>query len=100
MSLSNESDLQKTRENSMSEPAEGAIIVSKRALNRLADLQYKLGQEMQVLSAQHSRLMGALMACDANTQRSMMTEYRDQLHAVHSVLSRLCVAIDRHGQES
>jgi hypothetical protein len=54
---------------------------------------------MQTLSAQHSRLMGALMACDANTQRSVMTEYRNQLHEVHSVLSRLCVLIDRHGQE-
>lgn len=84
----------------MSESAEGVIIVSKRALNRLADLQHKLTQEMQALSAQHSRLMGALMACDANTQRSMMLEYRDQLHAVHSVISRLCVVIDRHGQES
>ena len=100
MNLDNKNDQQKMREHSMSDSAEGAIIVSKRALNRLADLQHKLGQEMQVLSAQHSRLMGALMACDANTQRSMMTEYRDQLHAVHSVLSRLCVAIDRHGQES
>jgi hypothetical protein len=55
---------------------------------------------MQVLSSQHSRLMGALMACDANTQRAMMLEYRDQLHSVHSVLSKLCVVIDRHGQEA
>ncbi len=84
----------------MSEPAEGGIIISKRALNRLADLQHKLSQEMQVLSAQHSRLMGALMACDATTQRITMLEYRDQLHAVHSVLSRLCMVIDRHAQES
>lgn len=84
----------------MAEPTEGTAIVSKRALNRLADLQYKLLQEMQTLSAQHSRLMGALMACDANTQRATMLEYRDQLHAVHSVLSRLCMVIDRHAQES
>ena len=84
----------------MSESAEGVIVVSKRALNRLADLQHKLGQEMQTLSAQHSRLMGALMACDANTQRAVMLEYRDQLHAVHSILSRLCVVIDRHGQDA
>jgi hypothetical protein len=84
----------------MSESAESTLIVSKRALNRLADLQHKLTQEMHVLSAQHSRLMGALMACDANTQKSMMLEYRDQLHAVHSILSKLCVVIDRHGQDS
>ncbi len=76
-----------------------AIVVSKRGLNRLADLQHKLSQEMQVLASQHSRLMGALMACDANTQRTMMLEYRDQLHSVHQVLSKLCVVIDRHGQE-
>jgi hypothetical protein len=82
----------------MSESAEGVIVVSKRALNRLADLQHKLTQEMQLLSSQHSRLMGALMACDPHTQRTMMLEYRDQLHAVHSVLTKLCVVIDRHGQ--
>lgn len=77
---------------------DNAVVVSKRALNRLADLQHRLAQEMQVLSSQHSRLMGALMACDANTQRSMMLEYRDQLHSVHLVLSKLCVVIDRHAQ--
>ena len=82
----------------MADSADGTAIVSKRTLNRLADLQHKLGQEMQALSAQHSRLMGALLACDANTQRSMMLEYRDQLHAVHSVISKLCVVIDRQGQ--
>ncbi|MGC3981042.1 MAG: hypothetical protein QM808_07285 [Steroidobacteraceae bacterium] len=84
----------------MSESAAGNIVVSKRALNRLADLHHKLSQEMQVLMTQHSRLMGALMACDATTQRTMMLEYRDQLHAVHSVLTRLCVVIDRHGDDA
>ncbi|MGD9841859.1 MAG: hypothetical protein AB7F79_02870 [Steroidobacteraceae bacterium] len=81
----------------MSESMEG-IYVSKRALNRLADMHHKLFQEVKILSGQHSRLMGALMACDASTQRTMIIEYRDQLHAVHSVLSRLCVAIERHEQ--
>lgn len=83
----------------MSEPA-AATIISKRALSRLADLQHQLSQEMQALSAQHSRFLGALLACDVTTQRAMMMEYRDQLHALHSVLSKLCVIIDRHGQDA
>ncbi len=86
----------------MSDPTETTTssIISKRALNRLADLQHQLAQETQALSSQYTRFMGALMACDASTQRAMMLEYRDQLHAVHSVLSRLCVVIDRNGNDS
>lgn len=84
----------------MSDPVESEIKVSKRAIVRITDLHHKLTQETQSLSTQHSRFVGAMMACDSGTQRTMMLEYRDQLHAVHSVLSRLCVVIDRIGLDA
>ena len=74
--------------------------ISKRSINKLAELQHQLGHELSLLTAQHSRLMGALMACDAATQRGMMLEYRDQLHVVHSILSKLCMILDRYGDTS
>jgi len=83
----------------MAEAAENPSIISKRAQKKLVDLHQKMTREFQHLAGQHSRLMGALMACDANTQRVMLIEYRDQLHAVHTVLSRLCVVIDRQGDD-
>jgi hypothetical protein len=55
---------------------------------------------MQLLSAQHSHFMGALMACDTTTQHAMMIDYRAQLHAVHTVLGQLCVAIDKQSDET
>jgi hypothetical protein len=79
-------------------PAEQtASIFSKRAVVRFADLHYQFNQEVQRLGSRHSHFMGALMACDQDTQRAMMLAYRDQLHAIHVVLSHLCVVIDKYG---
>lgn len=81
----------------MTEPSVVTQVVSKRAVTRLAELQHQLSQQMQMMSAHHSRFLGALMACDAVTQRTMMMEYRDQLHEVHSILSKICLILDRYG---
>ncbi|HVY23374.1 MAG TPA: hypothetical protein VG962_08500 [Steroidobacteraceae bacterium] len=72
-----------------------APIVSKRALQRLAELQHVLSAEMRILSERHSRFLGALMACDAATQQAMMLEYRDQLHSVHAVIAKLRMVLER-----
>lgn len=75
-------------------------IVSKRGLKRLAEMQHQLITEVRSLSEQHSRLLGALMACDMVTQQGMMMEYRDQLYAVHAVLAKLRLLLDRYCEDS
>lgn len=87
-------------ESSMSDPVKPAVIVSKRALQRLAEMQHKLTAEVRSLSEQHSRFLGALMACDAATQQTMMLEYREQLYSVHAVLAKLRLLLDRHCEDS
>lgn len=85
---------------SVPEPAGASVIVSKRALKRLAEMQHHLITEVRSLSEQHSRFLGALMACDTATQQAMMLEYRDQLYSVHAVLAKLRLLLDRHCEES
>lgn len=72
-----------------------APVVSKRALQRLVDLQHVLSAEMRTLTEQHSRFLGALMACDVATQQVMMMEYRDQLHNVHAAIAKLRMLLER-----
>jgi uncharacterized protein YbgA (DUF1722 family) len=77
-----------------------AARISKRSLDRIVDLHQQMSREMRALSAHHSRLLGALMACDAQTQRAMLIEYRDRLHVVHKAIAALSLIIDRLGQGS
>jgi hypothetical protein len=77
-----------------------ASLLSKRALQRLAEMQHALTFEMRGLSEQHSRFIGALMACDTATQQAMMLEYRDQLHAVHAIIAKLRMLLERFCDES
>ena len=86
--------------NAANAPSAASSIVSKRALQRLAEMQHTLTTEMRILADQHSRFLGALMACDAATQQTMMLEYRDQLYSVHTVLAKLRLMLDRHCDES
>lgn len=82
------------------ESAGGTSVLSKRALQRLAEMQHSLTSEMRGLSEQHSRFIGALMACDMTTQQAMMLEYRDRLHAVHTIIAKLRMLLERFGDES
>lgn len=84
----------------MTELRSATTVVSKRALQRLAEAQRSLVSEMRTLSDQHSRFIGALMACDAITQQAALVEYRDQLYSVHSVLAKLRVMLERHCEDS
>lgn len=84
----------------MTDGAENQSILSKRAQKILDDLCFKLTDEVELLSAQYSLLVGSMMACDLNTQYAMMIDYRAQLHAVHTVLGQLCVAIDKQSDET
>ena len=87
----------------MSQPPSDSLkstpIVSKRALQRLAEMQHKLAVEVRTLGEQHSRFLGALMACDTATQQTMMLEYRHQLYSVHAVLAKLRLLLDRHCED-
>jgi len=85
-----------------SEPKENSSsgsIVSKRAAQRLVEMQHALTAEMRTLSERHSRFLGALMACDAATQQAMMLEYRDQLHSVHAIIAKLRLLLERFSEE-
>lgn len=82
------------------DPANTQPIVSKRGLKRLAEMQHRLITEVRALSEQHSRFLGALIACDTATQQTMMLEYRDQLYSVHAVLAKLRLLLDRHCEDS
>lgn len=73
-----------------------STVISKRALQRLAEAQRTLTVEMRSLTEQHSRFIGALMACDAATQQASLVEYRDQLYSVHAALARLRIMLERH----
>lgn len=74
-----------------SEPA----IFSRRAQVMIAELHHSLGQEMKALATHHTRFQGALLACNVETQTAMLQTYRDQLHSVLSVVSRLCITVDK-----
>jgi len=76
-----------------------ASILSKRALQRLAEMQHTLTAEMRALTDQHSRFLGALMACDIATQQAMMMEYREQLHTIHTIIARLRMLLERFSDE-
>jgi hypothetical protein len=78
----------------------GTPRISKRALDRIIDLHQQMTRETRSLAAHHSRLIGAMLACDAQTQRSMIIEYRDRLYAVHQAIAALSLIIDRHGHDS
>jgi len=83
----------------MTDGAENQSILSKRAQKILDDLCFKLTDEVELLSAQYSLLVGSMMACDLNTQYAMMIDYRAQLYAVHKALSQLCAEMDKRGDE-
>jgi len=74
--------------------------VSKRSLERIVDLHQRLTQETRALGAHHSRLLGALLACDAHTQRAMIIEYRDRLHSLHKLIAALSNLIDRYDPDN
>jgi len=74
-------------------------VISKRALQRLAEMQHTLASEVRVLAERHSRFLGALMACDIATQQSMMMEYRDQLHSVHAIIAKLRMILERFSDD-
>lgn len=76
-----------------------STVISKRALQRLAEAQRTLTVEMRALTEQHSRFIGALMACDAATQQTSLLEYRDQLYGVHAALARLRIMLERHCED-
>ncbi|HEX2584903.1 MAG TPA: hypothetical protein VHL14_07215 [Steroidobacteraceae bacterium] len=76
-----------------------ASLLSKRALQRLAEMQHTLTAEMRALTEQHSRFIGALMACDLATQQAMMMEYREQLHTVHTIIAKLRMLLERFSDE-
>jgi len=86
-----------------SEPAKvegaSATIISKRALQRLAEMQHALTAEMRLLSERHSRFLGAMMACDIATQQAMMMEYREQLHSVHAIIAKLRMILERFSDD-
>jgi hypothetical protein len=76
-------------------------IISKRALQRLTEMQHSLSVEIRTLSERHSRFVGALMACDIATQQAMLLEYRDQLHSVHTIIAKLRMVLERfHDNET
>jgi len=76
-----------------------ASVLSKRAVQRLAEMQHSLSAEMRSLSEQHSRFIGALMACDIATQQTMMMEYREQLHTIHTIIAKLRMLLERFSDE-
>lgn len=76
-----------------------STVISKRALQRLAEAQRTLTVEMRALTEQHSRFIGALMACDAVTQQSSLVEYRDRLYGVHAALAKLRIMLERHCED-
>lgn len=75
-------------------------LVSKRALQRLAEAQRSLTSEMRLLSEMHTRFLGALMACDSTTQQNTLMEYREQLYSVHSVLAKLRIMLEKHCEDT
>jgi hypothetical protein len=85
---------------SESRPTDSIVRISKRSLDRIIDLQQQLGREARALAAHHSRFVGATLACDAETQRTLLLEYRDQLHHLHKIIAGLSVIIDRSGGDA
>jgi hypothetical protein len=70
-------------------------LLSKRGMLRLAELQSLLGKEIRALSEQHTRLVGALLACERTVQYTMLGEYREQLHLIHTTVAKIRILLER-----
>lgn len=82
---------------STTEP-KGRTLLSRSAQERLIELQRSLLANVRTLELSHSRLIGALDACDLATQHAMSDEYRNVLKATRQLLERIIAFLDRHAQ--
>jgi hypothetical protein len=71
-------------------------VLSARAQVRLGQLQRVLQHELRALSEHNSRLLGALQACDFDTQYAVFAEFRAQVEAVAAAANRLRGFIDHY----
>ena len=79
----------------LAKPVLAASLLSKRGMQRLAELQSSLGKELRSLSEHHSRLVGALLACERHVQYAMLVEYREQLHLIHTTIAKIRILLER-----
>jgi hypothetical protein len=70
--------------------------LSQRAQDRLNRLHRALHNELRALNEHHTRLMGAMHACDAHTQYAEFLEFRQQVEAVAAASEKLQAFIDHY----
>lgn len=69
-------------------------LLSGRSQQRLAELQRAANQALNDLNQHHNLLVGALLGCDAATQRSMLEEHRARAATAVESLVRLGTFLD------
>jgi hypothetical protein len=70
--------------------------LSHRAQDRLNRLHRALQNELRALNENHTRLIGAMHACDSQTQYTEFLEFRQQAEAVAAASDKLQAFIDHY----
>ena len=71
-----------------------STVGSKRAVERLVAMQQTIAAEIRSLCAVHSRFIAAVTANGASTQHAVMSNYRDQLDTILTLLAKSRLMLD------